>query len=50
MSEKETLTTPDYVVFGCTLGISAAIGIFYAIKDRKKKDDLDDYQLGGRYG
>jgi len=48
MSEKETLTTPDYVVFGCTLGVSAAIGIFYAIKDRKKKDDLDDYQLGGR--
>lgn len=44
----DVLTTWDYVVFGLTLGLSAAIGVFYAIKDRKQQDDMEDYQLGGR--
>jgi len=43
-----SLSVPDYVVFGLTLGISASIGIFFAIKDRKKSDDVEDYMLGGR--
>ena len=43
-----SLYVPDYVVFGLTLGISASIGIFFAIKDRKKWDDVEDYMLGER--
>ena len=37
----------DYAVFGCTLGMSALIGLFYAIKDRKK-NTTEDYLLAGR--
>lgn len=37
----------DYIVFGATLLASAAIGLFYAIKDRKK-NEADDFLLGGR--
>ena len=44
---KKTFHAADYVVFACTLGISVAIGIFYAIKDRKK-NTTDDYLLAGR--
>ena len=47
MAETATLTVEDYVVFGVTLGISAAIGIFYAIKDRKS-ENTEEYLLGGR--
>lgn len=43
-----SLYVPDYVVFGLTLGISASIGIFFAIKDRKTSDDVEDYMLGER--
>ncbi|WAQ96842.1 SC5A8-like protein [Mya arenaria] len=42
-----TFHAADYAVFGCTLGISAAIGVFYAIKDRNKQT-TDDYLLAGR--
>ena len=42
------LTAADYAVFGVTLGISAAIGIFYAVKDRKSRDGTEGYMLGGR--
>ena len=45
--KSKTFHTWDYVVFGCTLGMSAAIGIFYAIKDRKK-NTTEDYLLAGR--
>lgn len=38
--------TYDYAVFGIILGLSAAIGLFYAIKDRYKNED--EYLLGGR--
>ncbi|KAH3819022.1 hypothetical protein DPMN_120752 [Dreissena polymorpha] len=42
-----TFHAADYTVFACTLAISAFIGIFYAIKDRKKQT-TDDYLLAGR--
>lgn len=31
--------TYDYVVFGLSLGVSAAIGLYYAIADRKKGEN-----------
>lgn len=37
----------DYVVFGLTLCVSAAIGLYYAIKDRKKNSEKE-FLLGGR--
>ena len=50
MSEAELarLTVEDYAVFGVTLGISAIIGIFFAIKDRKSDEGIEGYLLGGR--
>ena len=42
------LTDADYAVFGVTLGISALIGIFFAIKDRKSDEGTEGYLLGGR--
>ncbi|XP_052212081.1 sodium-coupled monocarboxylate transporter 2-like [Dreissena polymorpha] len=42
-----TFHDADYTVFACTLAISAFIGIFYAIKDRKKQT-TDEYLLAGR--
>lgn len=44
---KKTFHAADYAVFGCTLAISAGIGVFYAIKDRKK-NTTDEYLLAGR--
>ena len=43
------LTAADYAVFGVTLGISAVIGIFFAIKARKSRDGLEGYMMGGRW-
>ena len=37
----------DYVVFGLTLLVSASIGLYYAIKDRKVKDE-NEFLLAGR--
>ena len=37
----------DYAVFAVMLLISLAIGIFYAIRDRKSKN-TQNYLLGGR--
>ncbi len=45
--EKKTFHTADYVVFGATLAVSAAIGVFYAIKDRKR-NTTEEYLLAGR--
>lgn len=45
--EKKTFEAADYAVFGCTLGVSAAIGVFYAIKDRNR-NTTEEYLLGGR--
>lgn len=44
---KDVFGITDYVVFAVMLGISAAIGIFYAIKDRKK-GDTQEFLMGGR--
>ena len=45
--EKKTFHAADYAVFGCTLAFSAAIGLFYAIKDRRK-NTTEEYFLAGR--
>ena len=47
MSAPSKLSAGDYVVFGLTLGISAVVGIFYAIKDRNANEE--EYNTGGRY-
>ncbi|KAK3601824.1 hypothetical protein CHS0354_041741 [Potamilus streckersoni] len=44
---KRTFHAADYAVTGATLLISALIGVYYAIKDRKKNTP-EDYLLGGR--
>jgi len=51
MSQKtfSGLSIADYAVFGVTLGISAVIGIFFAIRDRKSRDGTEGYMLGGRW-
>jgi len=56
MLEKETSTLDkqftnvfgslDYVLFVATLVVSAAIGVYFAIKDRKSRD-VKDFLLGG---
>ncbi|XP_076801198.1 sodium-coupled monocarboxylate transporter 1-like [Clavelina lepadiformis] len=46
--EPATLSAADYAVFGVTLGISALIGIFYAIKDRRQQNGTEGYLMGGR--
>jgi len=38
----------DYVVFGSMLFLSAGIGLFYAVKDRKLQN-TEEYLLAGRY-
>ncbi|XP_067671674.1 sodium-coupled monocarboxylate transporter 1-like [Haliotis asinina] len=45
--QRKTFSVPDYVVFGVTLVASAGIGLFYAIKDRKRASS-DEYLMGGR--
>ena len=44
--KSTTFHTYDYVVFAITLSISASIGLYYAIKDRKK--DEEEFLLAGR--
>ena len=44
---KKQFHAADYVVFALTLLLSAAIGVFYAIKDRKKNSS-EEYLLAGR--
>jgi len=44
----KTFQPADYVVFCSLFLVSALIGIFFAVKDRKKKDS-EAYLLGGRY-
>ncbi|KAI8796745.1 sodium-coupled monocarboxylate transporter 2 [Biomphalaria glabrata] len=39
-------TWVDYLIFAAMLAISASIGVFHAIKDRKK--NLDNYLMAGR--
>ncbi|KAL3876307.1 hypothetical protein ACJMK2_034170 [Sinanodonta woodiana] len=42
-----SFTVIDYVLFGLTLALSASIGLYYAIKDRKKKNTKDFLLAGG---
>ena len=44
---KKTFHAWDYVVFGVTLLLSAAIGLYYAIRDRNKNNS-EEYLLAGR--
>lgn len=44
---KDVFGITDYVVFSVMLAISAGIGIFYAIADRKKSD-TQEFLMGGR--
>ncbi|XP_067673390.1 sodium-coupled monocarboxylate transporter 1-like [Haliotis asinina] len=45
--EKSTFGIIDYVLFGGLLLVSASIGLFYAIKDRKKHTTKDFLLAGG---
>lgn len=38
----------DYLVIAICLAISLSIGIFFAWKDRRKKEDLENYLMAGR--
>lgn len=46
-NETVTFHAWDYVVWGFTLAASAAIGLYYAIKNRHKNDS-NEFMLGGR--
>ncbi|XP_048248844.1 sodium-coupled monocarboxylate transporter 2-like [Haliotis rufescens] len=45
--QKKTFAILDYVLLSLTLGVSAGIGLFYAIKD-KNKVNSKNYLLGGK--
>lgn len=45
--QKRTFHAADYGVFAATLVASAAIGLYYAIKDRRI-NTADEFLLGGR--
>lgn len=40
-------TALDYVIFGCLFLVTAVIGIYFAIVDRKEKTS-ENYLLAGR--
>ncbi|KAJ1181999.1 hypothetical protein NDU88_007197 [Pleurodeles waltl] len=44
---RKTFVAWDYVIFAALLVVSASIGIFFAIKERKKKK-TDDFLVGGK--
>jgi len=46
-TRDEHIGWADYLVFGITLAMSAAIGFFYAYKDRKC-NDMDTFHRGGK--
>ncbi|ESP04002.1 hypothetical protein LOTGIDRAFT_156605 [Lottia gigantea] len=46
--EKNSFSIVDYVIFAATLLISAAIGIYYAVKDRKKQNVKEFLLAGGK--
>lgn len=45
-----TLGGADYAVFAATLVVSAGIGIFYAILEYRRKENIssEEYLMGGR--
>ncbi|XP_046571641.1 sodium-dependent multivitamin transporter-like [Haliotis rubra] len=44
---RNTLHWEDYLVFGCTLLIPACVGLYHALKDRKKNSP-SDFLVGNR--
>ena len=42
---NDTFAWQDYLILGCTLGISTVIGVYFAWKDRNK--NADEYMMGG---
>ncbi|OWF51072.1 Sodium-dependent multivitamin transporter [Mizuhopecten yessoensis] len=44
--ERNTFGVVDYVLFGLLLCVSAGIGMFYAIKDRRRQN-IKDFLLAG---
>ena len=44
---EQGFSVVDYIVFGCMLLLSAGIGLFYAVKDRKLQN-TEEYLLAGR--
>ncbi|KAJ8318085.1 hypothetical protein KUTeg_003176 [Tegillarca granosa] len=45
--ETHTFSVVDYVLFALMLVVSAAIGLFYAIKDRRRQNTNDFLMAGG---
>merc|ERR1711953_1529472 len=41
----DTFEWQDYLILGCTLGVSTVIGVYFAWKDRNK--NADEYMMGG---
>ncbi|GAB0099580.1 hypothetical protein DMENIID0001_154640 [Sergentomyia squamirostris] len=48
MEPSDQFSVLDYSFFVVVFIVSAGIGLYYAIKSRKKKTTVDDYLLGGR--
>ena len=48
MATSQKFVIADYLVFFSMLFLSGGIGLFYAIKDRKKQN-TEEYLLAGRY-
>lgn len=46
-SERNTFGVLDYIIFAALLCFSASIGLFYAIKDRRKNNTKDFLLAGG---
>ena len=45
---RNTLSFFDYLTFGSLLLISACVGLYYAIFDKKSQSTIDGYFLGNR--
>lgn len=45
---RNTLMWLDYVVFGITIVISVAIGIYHAVKRKNDQDNLNEYLVASK--
>lgn len=45
---EQKFGTVDYFIFGAMLIGCALIGIFYAFRGKKSKDNANEYLMGGR--
>ena len=48
MATTNTFHWVDYLIFILMLAVSASIGIFYAIRDKRSKQTTTNFLLGGR--